>query len=72
MVGSIAHVPVAVWIQGRRRRLAIGCDLMIRPGSGLVAQLVSASLASEHALEVNFGVVNGCQRVSARLELRTP
>jgi GNAT superfamily N-acetyltransferase len=61
VVGSIAHVPVAVWIQGRRRRLAIGCDLMIRPefrGQGWSQQLVSAFLAAEHAFDVNFGVVN--------------
>ena len=61
VVGAIAHVPVAVWIEGRRRRLAIGCDLMIQPefrGQGRSQQLVSAFLAAEHAFDVNFGVVN--------------
>jgi GNAT superfamily N-acetyltransferase len=61
VVGSIAHVPVAVWIEGRRRRLAIGCDLMIRPefrGQGRSQQLVRAFLGAEHAFDVNFGVVN--------------
>ena len=26
VVGGIVHVPVAVWLEGRRHRLAIGCD----------------------------------------------
>lgn len=61
VVGAITHVPVAVWIEGRRRRLAIGCDLMIQPefrGQGRSQQLVNAFLAAEHGFDVNFGVVN--------------
>lgn len=70
MVGSIAHVPVAVWIEGRRRRLAVGCDLMVRPefrGQGRAQQLVSAFLAAEHGFDLNFGVVNaGSSHVMGR------
>jgi hypothetical protein len=61
VVGSIAAVPVAAWIWGRRRRLALGCDLMIRPGfrgRDRFRQLVSAFLDSEHGFDANFGVVN--------------
>ena len=50
VVGAITHVPVAVWIEGRRHCLAIGCDLMVRPefrGQGGSRQLVSAFLASD-------------------------
>ena len=61
VVGGIVHVPVAVWLEGRRRRLAIGCDLMIQPefrGQGWSQQLVGAFVASEHGFDINFGVVN--------------
>src|SRR5262245_17053707 len=70
VVGSIVHIPVAVWIEGRKRRLAIGCNLMIRPdfrGQGWSQQLVSAFLADEHGFDVNFGVVNaGSSHVMGR------
>jgi GNAT superfamily N-acetyltransferase len=70
VVGAITHVPGAVWIEGRRRRLAIGCDLMIRPefrGQGGSRQLVNAFLAAEHGFDVNFGQVSaGSSHVMGR------
>ena len=61
VVGSIAHLPVAVWVGGRQLRLAIGCDLMITPecrGLRGSEQLVRAFLASEHGFDLNLGTVN--------------
>jgi GNAT superfamily N-acetyltransferase len=70
VIGCGVHVPMAVWIKGRKRRLAIGCDLMIRPefrGQGWSQKLVSAMFAAEHGFDVNFGVVNeGSSHVMGR------
>ena len=70
VVGAITHVPGAVWIEGRRRRLAIGCDLMIQPefrGQGGSRQLVNAFLAATHGFDVNFGQVSaGSSHVMGR------
>ena len=60
-VGSIAHIPTSVWVDGRRLRLATGCDLMISPecrGRGGSQQLVEAFLGSDHGFDLNLGHVN--------------
>jgi GNAT superfamily N-acetyltransferase len=61
VVGCAAHVPVSVWVDGHRLRLAIGCDLIVIPeyrGQGGSRRLVEAFFASEHGFDVNLGVVN--------------
>lgn len=69
-VGSIAHIPVPVWVEGRRLNLAIGCDMMVLPeyrGRGGAEQLVRAFLASDHGFDLNFGAVNeGSSHVTGR------
>ncbi len=60
-VGSIAHIPTSVWVDGRRLRLATGCDLMISPecrGRGGSQQLVETFLESDHGFDLNLGHVN--------------
>ena len=60
-VGSIAHIPTSVWVDGRRLRLATGCDLMVSPecrGRGGSQQLVETFLESDHGFDLNLGHVN--------------
>lgn len=69
-VGSISHIRVPVWVEGRRLHLAIGCDLMIHPdfrGRGGAEQLATAFFASQHGFDMNFGGVNaGSGHVTGR------
>ena len=61
VAGSIAHVPVTTFVEGRRVRLAIGCDLMVDPefrGHGGAKRLVTAFVSSNRTFDLNFGVVN--------------
>jgi GNAT superfamily N-acetyltransferase len=61
VVGSIVHVPVTTFVEGRRVRLAIGCDLMIDPefrGRGGAKRLVTTFVSSNRTFDLNFGVVN--------------
>lgn len=61
VVGGITHVPVASFVEGRRVRAAIGCDLMILPqfrGLGGARLLVTEFVSSNRTFDLNFGVVN--------------
>lgn len=64
-VGSMSHIGVPVWVEARRLRLAIGCDMMIHPdfrGRGGAERLVEAFRASGHGFDLNFGNVNASSR----------
>ncbi len=59
LVGHLAHVPMATWVDGRRLVLAHGGDTMVLPesrGKGGMQLLVEGFLASPHGfdLRMNF------------------
>ncbi len=69
-VGSVSHIGIPVWVDGKRLRLAIGCDMMVEPafrGRGGAEQMISSFRESEHGFDMNFGTVNsGSRHVTGR------
>ena len=69
-VGAVSHVGVPVWVEGRRLRLAIGCDMMVHPafrGLGGAERMIASFRESGHGFDMNFGTVNsGSRHVTAR------
>ena len=65
-----ADVGVPVWVEGRRLRLAIGCDMMVHPafrGLGGAERMIASFRESGHGFDMNFGTVNsGSRHVTAR------
>jgi len=69
-VGSVGHIGIPVWVEGKRLRLAIGCDMMVEPafrGRGGAEQMITSFRESGHGFDMNFGTVNsGSRRVTGR------
>jgi hypothetical protein len=60
-IGHIAHVPVAVWVAGRRLRLGRGCDTMVLPeyrGHGGMKRLVQGFLEADHGFDLRMNFPN--------------
>ena len=69
-IGSVSHIPVDVWVRGKKLKLAIGCDVMVLReyrGQGGAEMLFRHYFASEHGVDMNFGTVNdGSSHVTRR------
>ena len=69
-IGSVSHIPVDVWVNAEKLRLAIGCDVMVDRefrGLGGAELLFRTYHASEHGVDMNFGSVNaGSSHVTRR------
>jgi hypothetical protein len=61
LAGHLAHVPFALWVDGRRLRVARGGDTMVRAEyrrRGAMRTLVEGFLASSHGCEVRLSFPN--------------
>lgn len=69
-VGSVSHIGIPVWVEGKRLRLAIGADMMVDPafrGRGGAEQMITSFRESGHEFDMNFGTVNsGSRHVTGR------
>ena len=62
VAGCIIHVPAEAWVEGRQRRLAVGCNMVVLPefrGRGGGSLLARGFHTSDHGFDMNFGTVNG-------------
>jgi hypothetical protein len=61
LAGHLAHVPFALWVDGRRLRVARGSDTMVRAEyrrRGAMRTLVEGFLASAHGCDVRLSFPN--------------
>jgi hypothetical protein len=61
LAGHLAHMPFALWVDGRRLRLAQGCDTMVGAAfrrRGGMRTLVEGFLACEHGCDVRTSYPN--------------